>query len=394
MIEGDRHAPHPIALCITELEVGGAERMFVELATRLDRQRFAPRVYVLGPAPAAGRDELPQRLSADDVPTTFLGATRRWHAPATIARLSACWRRERPALVQSFLFHANLAARLAARAARVPHVICGLRVAEPTRRWRLRIDRATSGLVERYVAVSQDVAEHAVREGGLPADKLTVIANGVDLAQFAGTVPIDPSVLGVPAGRQFFAFIGRLDAQKRPAWLLRMLGDVFARLPEHDLVLIGDGPERAALEQLARELGLESRVHFCGRRADVPEILAAADALVLPSAWEGMPNVVLEAMAAGRPVVACDVTGARELLGTGDQKIARPDDSAGFARRIVEICGKSTENGHLGDKNRRRAGSFSLERMVAAYERLWSDALASRARAPELVTPKKIAEKC
>ena len=394
MIDGDRHAPHPIALCITELEVGGAERMFVELASRLDRQRFAPRVYVLGAVPLAGRDELVQRLRAADVPTTFLNATRRWQAPTTVARLSACWRRERPALVQSFLFHANLAARVAARAARVPHVICGLRVAEPTRRWRLRIDWATSGLVERYVAVSEDVAEHAVRDGGLPLDKLTVIANGVDLTRFAAAVPIDPSVLGVPVGRRFFAFIGRLDAQKRPAWLLRLLAVVFAQLPEHDLVLVGDGPQRAALEQLARDLKLESRVHFCGRRDDVPEVLAAADALVLPSAWEGMPNVVLEAMAAGRPVVACDVTGVRDLLGAADEQIAHSDDVAGFARRIVEICGPSSDFRRLGDENRRRAGGFSLERMVAAYERLWSDALASRARAPELVTPKKIAEKC
>lgn len=394
MNDDDRHPPHPIALCITELEVGGAERMFVELATRLDRQRFAPHVYVLGPEPTASRDELCQRLRAADVPATYLNATRTWHAPATIARLAACWRRERPVLVQSFLFHANLVARLAARAARVPHVLCGLRVAEPTRPWRLRIDRATSGLVERYVTVSQDVAEHAVRDGGLPADKLTVIANGVDLARFAVAAPIDARALGVPGGRRFFVFIGRLEEQKRPAWLLRVLGDVFARLPEHDLVLVGDGPQRTALEQQARDWKLESRVHFCGRRDDVPEILAAADALVLPSAWEGMPNVVLEAMAVGRPVVACDVTGVRELLGSADEQIAGADDGPGFARRIVEICGKSSEIRRLGEENRRRAGSFSLDRMVTAYEELWSTAIVSRARTAEFVTPKKNAEKC
>jgi glycosyltransferase involved in cell wall biosynthesis len=242
--------------------------------------------------------------------------------------------------------------------------------------------------------VSRDVAEHAMRDGGLPAEKLTVIANGVDIARFAGATPIDARVLGVPAGRRFFTLIGRLEVQKRPAWLLRMLGDVFSRLPEHDLVLVGDGPERAALVQLARDLKLESRVHFCGRRGDVPAILAAADALVLPSAWEGMPNVVLEAMAAARPVVACDVTGVRELLGDADEQIARADDAAGFARRIVEICGNSSESRRWGDENRRRAASFSLERMVAAYAELWSAALASRARSPEVVTPKKIAEKC
>jgi glycosyltransferase involved in cell wall biosynthesis len=107
-----------------------------------------------------------------------------------------------------------------------------------------------------------------------------------------------------------------------------------------------------------------------------------------------MPNVVLEAMAAGRPVVACDVTGVRELLGNDDEQIARVDDTTGFAQRIARICGKSSAIRRLGAENRRRAGSFSLARMVAAYELLWSDALPSRARSRELVTRKKNEEKC
>ncbi|MGD9645947.1 MAG: glycosyltransferase [Pirellulales bacterium] len=364
-------------MCITELEPGGAERMLVELAVRLDRRRFVPRMYVLAPRPQARHDELVARLDAAAVPTTFLGVTRGWQAPAAIARLAALWRRDRPALVQSFLFHANVVSRLAARAARVSPVVSGLRVAEPARRWRLRVDRATSRFVDRYVAVSQAVAEQAVGAGGLPAEKVIVIPNGVDLARFDDTRPIDPQMLGVTPRKQFFVYIGRLEEQKRPAWLLRLLPEVFEQLPDHEVVVIGEGPLRAALKALAGELSIASRVHFVARRDDVPAVLAAADALVLPSAWEGMPNVVLEAMAAGRPVVACDVAGVRELLGPGAPQIARPDDPRGFAERLVAIGRNPAENRAIGAENRRRAATFGLQRMVGAYEQLWSELLGS-----------------
>ena len=355
--------------------------MLVELALRLDRRRYAPRVYVLAPRPRAKRDELVARLESGGVATVFLGLDHGWQLPAAIARLAAHWRREPPALVQSFLFHANLVARLAARLARVPIVISGLRVAEPARRWRLRTDRATSRFVNRYVAVSQDVAEHAQREGGLPPAKLTVIPNGVDLSRFVDAQPIDPTALGVAPGRRFVVFIGRLDDQKRPAWLLRLLPEVFLQLPDHDLVMIGDGPQRATLEQLARELSIASRVHLTGRRDDIPEVLAGATALALPSAWEGMPNVVLEAMAAGRPVVACDASGVSELVGHRGRQVIKTDDSRSFAERLVEIGRNPDKNREIGVENRRRAADFSLERMVAAYERLWDEMLVSTAAA-------------
>ncbi|MBX9789940.1 MAG: glycosyltransferase [Pirellulales bacterium] len=375
------HEPQPVALCITELEPGGAERMLTELALRLDRQRFTPRVYVLASRPCGACDELVARLEAGGVPTVFLGLNHGWQLPAAIFRLAGQWRRERPTLIQSFLYHANLVARLAARMARVPLAVSGLRVAEPARRWRRWIDRATSRFVNRYVAVSQDVAEHAQREGGLPEAKLTVIPNGVELSRFVDARPIDPAALGVLPGKQFFVFIGRLEDQKRPAWLLQLLTDVFQRLPDHDLVMIGEGAQRAALEQLAHELSIASRVHFTGRRDDIPEVLAAAAALVLPSGWEGMPNVVLEAMAAGRPIVACDASGVRELLGPSSRQVIKSDDSRGFAERLVEIGRNHAENREIAAENRRRAANFSLERMVAAYEQLWEETLASAALA-------------
>ena len=112
-------------------------------------------------------------------------------------------------------------------------------------------------------------------------------------------------------------FVGRLEKQKGVNWLIESAPLWLAELPDCHLLLVGDGPMRATLESAAAASGLGERIHFAGWRADVPEILAASDLLVLPSAWEGMPNVVLEAMASRRPVVATDVEGVRELLGPG-----------------------------------------------------------------------------
>ena len=128
----------------------------------------------------------------------------------------------------------------------------------------------------------------------------------------------------MPAGRDVVTCIGRLDRQKGLDWLLETAAIWLPQLPRCDLLLVGQGPERRKLEAQCRGLGIGDRVHFAGWRPDVAEILAASRLLVLPSAWEGMPNVVLEAMAAGLPVVATDVEGVRELLGAGCRRTSCP----------------------------------------------------------------------
>ena len=127
--------------------------------------------------------------------------------------------------------------------------------------------------------------------------------------------------------------------------------------------------------------GFADRVHFAGWRADIPQILAASRLLVLPSLWEGMPNVVLEAMAAGLPVVATDVEGVRELLGpAADGQVVPLGDTQAFTDRVIRLV-RDTRNRppKSGAANRRRvAESFTLDGMVAAYQSLWQSLLAGR----------------
>jgi starch synthase (maltosyl-transferring) len=374
------NSPHRIALCITELDVGGAERFLVELATRLDRKQFEPAVFCLGPRPIGAGEALVARLARADVPVRFFDARGLRDAWRTVRQLRDALREQRPAVVQTFLWHANVLGPLAARklflegdpTSRVP-IVSGLRVAEPGRLWRRPLERWAGRWAARHVAVSEGVGRFARERIGLAAEKVLVIPNGVDVERFPAPA-IDPESLGVRHGRRLLLFVGRLDKpdQKGASLLIEHAARLLEQLESHDLVMIGDGPAGAALRRCAAKLGVQDRVHWLGWRDDLPAILAAADLLIAPSRWEGMSNVVLEAMASRKPVVAFAAEGISELLSNDPQQVAARDDWPGLIDRVVEIVGDISPQQRLGEINRRRIESdFRLDPVVTAYERLY-----------------------
>ncbi len=369
-----------IALCITDLDVGGAEQALVALATRLNRTRFQPAVYCLGPKPEVDGASCVPPLRAADVDIHFLGARRWSDFPFAVRALRGHFAQSRPDLVQTFLFHANIVGRIAARQAGVPGVVCGIRVAERQSRWHLWLDRLTSRWVQRYVCVSQSVAQFSAREAGLPPSRLTVIPNGVDLERFPATSPASLVAEGIPPGSRIIAFVGRLDRQKGLDWLLESAPEWLPRVRDCHLVLVGQGPERSTLERIARQRGIAGQVHWLGWRKDIAEILAASDLLVLPSRWEGMPNVVLQAMASQMPVVATDVEGVRELLGeNAEPQVVAFGQTSALAEKLVRILSDNAFAGQLGRENRTRCEqNFSIVGMVHAYEDLWQTFIAGK----------------
>ena len=384
--------PVDIALIITDLEPGGAERCLVELATRLDPQRFRPVVYCLGPSPQAGKDSCLQALEAARIAVHCLHARNNWQFFPVVRRLQRLLKAQNPQLVQTFLFHANIAGRIAARWAGTPRVVSGIRVAQHRGRWRLWLDRLTDRLVDRHVCVSQAVAQFSTQQARLSAEKLVVIPNGVDLTRFPAPTPADLTQLGIAPGQRVVVYVGRLDRQKGLDWLLDTAACWMPELPDCDLLLAGDGPERPRLERLVsgtlrvplagstRHVPDTSRIHFAGWRPDIAEILAASRLLVLPSAWEGMPNAVLEAMASRLPVLAADVEGVRELLGAAaaEQTVCHRDTRA-FVAKLARLLQDGDRAAEIGLQNRRRAEQcFTLQAMVAAYETLWESLLADR----------------
>ena len=202
-----------IALCITSLVEGGAERCLTELALGLEKRQFVPRIFSLGPRLTNPSSRLVERLEAAEIGVEFFdgrGSLGAWQVTRQLGDRLRVWQ---PDLVQTFLWHANVLGTLAAHAAGVSHIVTGLRVAEPGRRWRRPLERWASRRAERHVAVSRGVADFARERIGLAAEKIVVIPNGIDLQQYPA-IPADLRPLGVLPARRALLFVGRLEEQK------------------------------------------------------------------------------------------------------------------------------------------------------------------------------------
>lgn len=364
-----RDAPTRIAFCITELDPGGAEQALVDLATRLDRAEWEPHVISL-----AGRGEMADRLDDAEIPVVCLGAE-------SVRDIGVVWRlrrelkRIRPAILQCFLHHANMAGRFAGRLAGVPRIVCGVRVAEKRSRRPLRMDRWTHRLVDRYVCVSRGVADFTIREAGIPAKKVLVIPNGVDVDAIRAANPADLGEFGIPPGAQTILFLGRLDPQKGPDVLIEAAAVLLERRPQTHVLLVGEGPMRGWLESAIHERNLGGRVHLAGRRRDVPGLLLAADVFALPSRWEGMPNALLEAMAAGLPVVATRVEGALEVVEDGRTgRLISADNPDELATAFLDYLESPSNSSQMGKSAQLLMEEcFTHKGVVASYEELYRE---------------------
>lgn len=388
--------PVPIAFGVTDLDVGGAEKALVELVTRLDPRKWSPSVVCLQPA-----GPLAEPLRNADVPVTSLDVKSWRDLPSALTGWKRELRRHSPAILQTFLFHANLLGRFAGKAARVRIIVSGVRVAERRAKGHLLFDRLTHRLSDAHACVSRATADFQQEAACIPKSRIAVIPNGV-----AGGVPRSefrvpkterenrtrpPSVSeatlrAAASGTRDWGLttptlvvVGRLDRQKGIDVLLDAL--VYFRQSKRPFVtIVGAGPEREALERKARQLNLTDRVRFVGWQPNPKDWIAAADALVLPSRWEGMPNVVLEAMAAGKPVIATDVEGVADLIEDGVHGFIAPsNDATGLGWAIYRFLTARPQWTAIGEAAREKAtAEFSFDAMVQRYESLWLDLIERR----------------
>lgn len=211
---------------------------------------------------------------------------------------------------------------------------------------------------DRMIAVSPSEAETFRSSGVVDPERVRIVPNGIDPAPFTGATPLDLSTLGVDSERPVAAVIGLIYAAKGQDLALEAL----TRPGVEDLQLLVVGPgDTTELKEQARRLGVADRVRFTGVRRDVPAILAAVDMLLLPSRWEGMPYVILEAMASSRAVVATPVDGAKDLVVPGETGvIATEISAAAIAEGLAEVCS-------LGAAVRARMGAAGRERLLSDY---------------------------
>lgn len=361
-------SPTRIAFCITDLDPGGAERALVQLVTRLDHSRWDPAVFCLSKRGALAND-----LARSGIPVTCFNAVRAWQAPRVVRQLRSALKGWNPQILQTFLFHANFLGRLAGWSAGVPHIVSGIRVAERRSRGHLALDRWTERLVQTHVAVSQSVADFSVRHAGLSAQKMVVIHNGVDTNLYDHADPINASEVGLPDSSRVIITVGRLDRQKGLFDLLNAAAGIVHQFRDVHFLIVGEGDLRGELESQIQAQGLEARVHLTGWRADVPRLLNRAELFVLPSLWEGLPNAVLEAMAAGLPVVCTRVEGAEELIEPERSGLlVSPGNSVDLQQAITRLLIDKNFGKSLGNAGKQRAREqFSWKQMAASYAALY-----------------------
>ena len=373
--------PHRILQIIPSLDRSGAEKQMALLASRLPRDEFEVHVCALtrgGP--------LADDLRAAGVPVTVTG--KRWKFdPMAYWQLERHVRQLKPDLVQTWLFAANAYGRAAALRCCVPVIVASERCVDPWKQgYQFAIDRWLARRTKAMVVNSSGVRDFYERHR-IPPELFRLIPNGVALPP-ASPQPPDAgqrealvAKLELPAGARMIAAVGRLWPQKRVKDLIWATDLLKVIRNDVHLLVIGDGPQRAVLERFRHLCHVDDHVHFLGLRADVPELLPHCDLLWLASEYEGMPNVVLEAMAAGIPVVATNIPGTRDLVVPNETGyLVTVGERADFARYANKLLDDPELARRLGAAGRARvADSFSVETMVDRFAELYRELLGKTA---------------
>jgi glycosyltransferase involved in cell wall biosynthesis len=347
--------PANTVFLLQDLSFGGTQRQALELARLLDPHRFRVEVWLL----AGGDDLLP--LARD------FGLRLRWLSrrhrvgPGALANL---WRRLRANpldVLLPFTVVPNIWGRLWGRLARVPLIVGNCRGGGAPRRQH---ESWLWPLAHHLLCNSEALQAVLVNRHGVPARRVTVIKNGVDADFFrpgpAGGRPEFPVVLAV----------ARLVPDKDPGTLVRAFRLTATDHPEAQLWLVGDGPLQEPLDRLVQDLGLTARVRFLAARPDLRPLFNRASLLALSSVAEALPNVVLEAMAAGLPVVATRVGGLPEMVTPGRTGwLAPPGDAPALAAAISQLLGSGETRRAFGRAGRRRVQQdFSLTAMARRHQ--------------------------
>lgn len=343
-------------MVIGQLTAGGAEGQLWMLCRGMDRQAIAPMVYCLsdrtqpyGPLiEAAG---VPVRISSGGR-VARMRALRRWLD------------RDRIDVVHAWLFIANAYAWLANRATRRP-LVTSARNCKRQGRMLDWLNRRAFAASNAIVVNSEEVGCYIAREYRAARERIRVVYNAIDTDRFT-------PAFGPHAGGPCIAMVGRLVPQKNPLLFVAAAAAVRAQLPTVRFMLIGDGPFRAEVEAAVVAAGLRECCEVLGERRDIPELLRQADLFWLPSEWEGLPNVVLEAMASGLPVIATDVGGTRELIRhEGDGFLIHTGDRDALVRHSLDLLRDTDKRRQFARAARLRAEAFAPQQMVNAMQDLY-----------------------
>jgi len=386
----EREARLSLILAESGTTVGGTERVVWELATRLSPGRFDLRVWL---STAPGVDEFAHALEEREIAVDRVHEVdSRWDVRGMLGTWSRL-RRLKPMLLH--LHHVWPAADRylpsLARAAGVTHLVVTEHIVGRAHSDGQRaLKRQELDHADAVTAVCGAVADSLVRDYGVPRTRVRVVPNGADLPDELEERPAARKLrdrMGVGMFKPLWVCVGRLEEQKGHAVLLEALAEIKRRGLDFVVAIAGDGSLRAALEKKTHELGLESRVHFLGQVDSVGPVLLAADAVVLPSRWEGLPLTLLEALARSRAVVASRVGGIPEVIEDGVHgRLVPPGDAAALAAVLEDFHKKPDAAQRLGAEGAERVRiEFTWPRVVESFEAVYDEVLGLASFEPEAV---------
>lgn len=355
--------------CVDNLAACGAQQVVRHLLTNLDRDRFKPLVYTFKDGP------LLEEIERAGVTVRVLARRLPKLDPGLVRRLRLALRRDAIDVLHMHLFGACLHGTLAALGLTTISKVVTLH-ADRADNWVQSLGwQGVLGAADAVVAVSRQSHQAMGRRYRSLSSKSTVILNGIDLVPFVSrrTKQQAREALRLPRDRPLIGTIGRLTAQKGHGVLLAAFAEVRKRVPDVQLLVIGEGELLEVLREAGKRLGLNGSVRYLGSRRDVPDLLAAMDVFALSSLWEGLPLVLLEAMAMGTPVVATAVGGVPEVVKDDEDGLLV---QAGDAHQLAEAIYRVLIDPPVATRLRHRAlakvrDDYDVRRMVREHEALY-----------------------
>lgn len=373
-----------VLLAITKLDLGGATNVVLTIADYFKDHRDFEIEILTGPVPT-GRADMTYQAYEKGIPVHIVPSLINEISPLVNAKAVADIRRIMVQgnydIVHTHSSVAGVVGRLAARTAGVPVIIhhvhgWGLRAAMPrwTRMLYLNLERLCARCTTRIIAVSKPDIQKGLAHRICGEDKFALIYNGIALEKFRQPVDAQKTrlELGLDPDSKLVGMIGRLDEQKNPLDLIRTAAIVVKNYSKVQFLIVGDGSLRPECERLITELGLQDKFFLLGYRNDVPRILSILTLTAMSSLWEGLPIAFLEALSAGKPIVANDVDGVSDVVTDGETGfLVPPQQPSRMAERILHLLNDEELCNEMGRIARKRSSFFSIQRMGESIESVY-----------------------
>lgn len=369
--------PHKILLLVVGCGIGGTESHVLELASRMDGRKFNVLVCSLKPLGRVGNE-----LESRGIRVISLEGAGKFD-PRVLWRLWITMKHEQPDLVQSFLFWANVTARLMRRLGRKLLVISSYHDEVVQENWLYRlVDRMTMRWTRMIVCCSYAVQRSVASRIGGSKEQFVVIPFGVDASRFSQKGAVPRAELGLKDGVPVVGTVSRLVEPKKG---LRFLLEAVAHLERRStdrrcqVLLVGNGPAERDLRTMSRTLNISSPVIFAGARRDIPQLLPIFDIFVLPSLYEGFGIALLEAMAAGRPIIATAVGGIPEFITHGETGLLiEAGNATALADAIEELLESPERASQIALRGQMRVRDrYGIQAIVRRHEQVYEACLAN-----------------